>query len=180
MADLDSLFTLLERRGDEMYGGEAVTQLQHALQSATLALEDNAGDALITAALFHDIGHLLSNDDGIAASKGIDLAHEEIAAEHLAQLFGPEVVEPVRLHVPAKRYLCATDPDYLAQLSPASRKSLEVQGGPFNEAEAELFINGRHGPAAVRLRQWDDLAKDPEMTILTLASFKPHARRVLM
>ena len=156
MVELDSLFTLLERRGGEMYGGEPVTQLQHALQCATLALEDNAGDALITAALFHHIGHLISNADGLAANQGL------------------------RLHVPAKRYLCATNHDYLAQLSPASRMSLEVQGGPFNEAEAELFINGRHGPAAVRLRHWDDLAKDPEMTMLTLSSFKPHARRVLM
>lgn len=179
-AQLDHFFAMLEQRGGGMYGDEPVTQLQHALQAATLAMESEAGDFMITAALFHDIGHLISDDDAQAVKGGVDLAHEEVAARTLDGIFNPEVIEPIRLHVPAKRYLCAVEPDYLSALSPASLDSLEVQGGPFTTAEADLFIKGRHGPAAVALRRWDDAAKDPHMTTLSLRSFRPAAERSLI
>jgi [1-hydroxy-2-(trimethylamino)ethyl]phosphonate dioxygenase len=172
MSVVDEIFATLEARGGAMYGGEAVTQLQHALQCATLAREAAAPDALVAAALLHDYGHLLNDDDAGAAAKGRDQLHEEIAANHLSKWFPDEVVEPVRLHVPAKRYLCAVDPRYMSALSPASVRSLEVQGGPFTDTGAAAFIAGPHATAAVELRRWDDLAKDPQARTDTLASFR--------
>lgn len=160
---VDEIFDNLAGRGHEIYGGEAVTQLQHALQCATMARRAGATASLVTAALLHDYGHLVvddgAGDDG-AAERGIDMLHEEVAAAHLARWFGPAVTEPIRMHVAAKRYLCATNTHYFADLSPASVASLKVQGGPFSAAEAAEFIDAPFARDAVRLRVWDDLAKD--------------------
>ncbi len=169
----DRILTLLEQQGTARYGTEAVSQLQHALQTAAQAQQSEAGPALITAALLHDFGHLVHNLGEDAAERGIDDRHEYRALGYLKRLFGPAVTEPIRLHVNAKRYLCAVDSAYWASLSPASKRSLELQGGVFSQAEAIAFIAQPHAAAAVKLRRWDDLAKDPAQTPPALNSFLP-------
>jgi phosphonate degradation associated HDIG domain protein len=152
---------LLRERGRARYGAEAVSQLQHAVQCAALAERENAPPALIAAALLHDVGHLVADDEE-AAPRGIDMQHEDVAARYLARWFAPALVEPVRLHVQAKRYLCAIEPGYFETLSFASVRSLQLQGGVFDESAARGFIVQPHAADAVRLRRWDDLAKDPD------------------
>lgn len=181
---VEALFAALERRGGEQYGGEAVTQLAHALQSAALAERAGAADALVIAALFHDIGHLVEADAEVVpdadalAQAGIDTRHEDAGAELLGRRFGPAVAEPVRLHVAAKRYFCARDPGYLAGLSPASVRSLALQGGPFTPAEADAWIAGPFARDALRLRVWDDLAKDPDAVTPGLDHYRAIAARI--
>jgi len=170
---VDAIIGLLSEKGERQYGGEAVSQLEHALQCATLAGKAGESDALVAAALLHDIGHMLGKGDQGLAAEGIDARHEESAARWLARRFGPEVVEPVRLHVAAKRYLCRIDPGYRDSLSPASKRSLEVQGGVFSTDEAAAFAAGPHGGAAARLRRYDDLAKDPSAATPGLEHFRP-------
>ncbi len=159
-AQVDIIAELLRERGRARYGTEAVSQLQHALQCAALAEREDAPSSLIAAALLHDVGHLVADDEA-AAPRGIDMQHEDVAARYLARWFPPALVEPVRLHVPAKRYLCAVEPGYFETLSFASVRSLLLQGGVFDEAAANGFIVQPHAADAVRLRRWDDLAKDP-------------------
>ena len=161
MSIADEVLELYRRRGDEAYFGEAVSQTEHALQAAHLAETEAAPDSLVVAALVHDIGHLLHSRSEDIADRGIDARHEEIGRRWLSRHFGPEVVEPVQLHVAAKRYLCAVDPDYMAELSPASVQSLRLQGGPFTEDDVRDFRAHAHFDAAVRLRRWDDEAKVP-------------------
>lgn len=158
MSAIDEIIGTLSGKGGEIYGGEAVTQLEHALQCAALARLNGAGPALVTAALLHDYGHMVADDEG-AAEGGIDLMHEDVAADHLSRWFGPEVTEPIRLHVAAKRYLCAVDGSYLASLSSASVASLKVQGGPFDDRDIDEFRRGPYWQDAVNLRLWDDMAK---------------------
>ena len=172
---IDEAFALLEQQGDSQYGEEAVSQLQHALQCAALAGAAGAGPALIVAALFHDIGHLTDPAFEAAMARSEDRWHERRGADYLQAAFGPVVVEPVRMHVPAKRYLCAIDKDYFAGLSPASVKSLAMQGGPFSDTEAAAFIATPYAAEAVSLRRWDDLAKDPGVTPPPLAHFRGYA-----
>ena len=157
--DADALIALFARHGADGYFGERVTQAEHALQSAALAEAEGAAPALVIAALLHDVGHLIHTGGEDIADRGIDARHEAIGATHLARLFGPAVVEPVRLHVPAKRYLCAIDKNYWRDLSPASKQSLELQGGIFSPDEAEAFAALPQAQDAVRLRRWDDQAK---------------------
>jgi phosphonate degradation associated HDIG domain protein len=157
---VDLIFDLFHRRGHDAYLGEAVSQSEHALQAAAAAEREGADSYLITAALLHDVGHLLYGLPENCADDGVDAHHEDMGAQWLASRhFPPEVVEPIRLHVPAKRYLCACEPGYHEALSPASKQSLELQGGAFSKAEAEEFRRGPHAQAAVRLRRWDDEAK---------------------
>ena len=178
MTDLaDEILALFDRRGADAYSGEAVTQEAHALQSAALAEAAGAAEPLIVAALLHDVGHLIHGAKD-AAARGIDARHEAIGAVRLAQHFGPEVVEPVRLHVPAKRYLCATDAAYWDGLSPASKRSLELQGGPFSAEEAEAFAAQPHAAAAVSLRRWDDRAKILRAPTRALAEYREMLIRV--
>ncbi|WP_229743687.1 phosphonate degradation HD-domain oxygenase [Aliidongia dinghuensis] len=158
-AETDALVALFTRHGGDGYFGERVTQAEHALQSAALAEDEGAAPALVVAALLHDVGHLIHTGGEDIADRGIDARHEAIGATYLARLFGPAVVEPVRLHVPAKRYLCAIDKGYWQDLSPASKQSLELQGGVFSPDEAEAFANLPQAQDAVRLRRWDDRAK---------------------
>jgi phosphonate degradation associated HDIG domain protein len=170
---------LFARRGAAMYAGEPITQTEHALQAALLAEESGADAALITAAFLHDIGHLLHDLDEECAEDGIDDKHEALGAEWLSRHFGPEVVEPVRLHVAAKRYLCATDDDYLARLSDASRLSLRLQGGPFTATQARKFEEHPNFAAAIKLRRWDEEAKVPELATPPLEQYLDYARRVI-
>ena len=122
-----------------MYGGEKVSQLEHALQCAELAEENKLPRPTIAAALLHDIGHLLYEDKD-PIHKGKDGHHENLGANYLAKYFGEEVVNPIRAHVDSKRYLSAVEDGYYDLLSEASKASLAVQGGPFSKAEAEKFI----------------------------------------
>lgn len=154
-----TLLQLLQEQGGARYGGEAVSQRQHALQTAWFAEQEGAGALLISAALLHDVGHLLHALPDDAADQGLDDRHQYLAGSWLEKYFPPAVVDPVRMHVEAKRYLCAVDSRYLAQLSPASRQSLVLQGGPLQGEELEEFRARPHFEQSIRLRRWDDAAK---------------------
>lgn len=149
---------------------ESVSALNHALQCAQLAEDARADPALVTAALLHDVGHFVAIDD-IGRNDDIDDVHELRGVAVLAHDFPPAVVEPIRLHVSAKRYLTAIDPSYLAGLSPASAHSLAQQGGPFNGAELARFEAQPFAQEAVRLRRWDDRAKVPGRQTPTLGYY---------
>jgi phosphonate degradation associated HDIG domain protein len=157
----DIVAALLEQRGGSAYFGEPVTQREHALQCAWIAEQEGAEDALVIAALLHDVGHLLHELPENVADAGTDARHEAAGEEWLARFFGLQVTEPVRLHVAAKRYLCAVDPDYVASLSEASKQSLALQGGPLTADAIAEFADLRYAEDAVRLRRWDDRAKTP-------------------
>ena len=148
-------------RATKQYGLSDVNQQQHALQSAALAEQQGEPAALIVAALVHDIGHMVHDLGEDPATAGIDDLHEELGASWLAGRFGPDVTEPVRLHVPAKRYLCAIDAGYFGKLSENSVRSLALQGGPMSPAQVRDFERLPHAAAAVRLRRIDEAAKDP-------------------
>jgi len=165
------IIDLFNQKGHSLYGGEAVTQLEHALQAATFAKNNHASDALITASLLHDIGHLLHELPDDAPDHGVDDLHEELAALFLDKYFVKEVVEPARLHVQAKRYLCYVNPAYYDTLSEPSRQSLALQGGVMDANEAQQFETYSNYKEAVLLRTWDDLAKDPTMQTEPIESF---------
>lgn len=142
------------------YCDESVTQYEHALQSAALARDRGCSEALVIAALLHDVGHLLADEHcGQVDFLDIDLRHEQIGAQWLARGFVPEVTEPIRWHVAAKRYLCAVDRTYYATLSVNSKRSLVVQGGAMSSGEAAAFIAQPGAEGALELRRIDDLAK---------------------
>ncbi len=164
----DEVIDLFNQFGDLTYG-ENVTQREHALQCAYLARESDAPDSLILAALLHDIGHLLAGTDYKAAHLEDD-RHEWLGDRWIQQHYGPEVSEPVRLHVDAKRYICSKEPEYLDFLSEASRISLELQGGPMSEAETLEFEQNPWFQDAVRLRRWDDEGKQ-DVVVPTLESY---------
>jgi [1-hydroxy-2-(trimethylamino)ethyl]phosphonate dioxygenase len=159
MSVMDEVTGLFTKRGAGAYFGERVSMLEHALQAAHFAQEEQAPSQLVVAALLHDVGHLLGDVPDDIADWHVDARHEEVGAAWLAQRFGPEVSEPVRLHVPAKRYLCATDPSYFAKLSPASVLTLKLQGGPMSTGEVLAFESERFYREAVRIRRWDDRGK---------------------
>ncbi|AIO70212.1 phosphonate degradation HD-domain oxygenase [Burkholderia oklahomensis] len=156
---LDDIRALFDRHGDVAYSGEPVTQREHALQSAQLAEEAGAGDALIAAALLHDLGHLLSRQGETPTAHGIDDLHQYYVLPFLRPLLPDAVLEPIRLHVDAKRCLCAIDASYYERLSADSVRSLRLQGGVFSGAEAETFLQRPYAADAIRLRRWDDHAK---------------------
>lgn len=171
MSAVDQIRQLFEARGDSQYGFEAVSQLEHALQAAALAEQAEAPPALITAALLHDIGHLLHNLPDDATENGIDDRHEELGQRWLEKHFGQGVWEPVLLHVPAKRYLCCIEPEYEATLSEPSQQSLALQGGVMTGEEADEFARHEFAQDAVELRRWDDLAKVVDLKTPPLEHF---------
>ncbi|MCG8560377.1 MAG: HD domain-containing protein [Hyphomicrobiales bacterium] len=173
----ERLKEMVARTGAELYGGEAVTQEQHALQCAQLAEDEDAPPALIVAALLHDIGHLFEETFELGLEQHEDLFHEDLGEKLLAQWFGPEVTEPVRLHVAAKRYLCAVDKTYADTLSPASQHSMMLQGGPMSPEDVAAFESERFSEDAVRLRRWDDRGKDPAMKTADLEHFLGYVAR---
>ena len=156
---LPDIAFLFERHGDIAYDGEGVSQLEHALQAASLAEREGAGELLVTAALLHDLGHLLNLQGETPSAHGIDDQHQYFAIPFLRPLFPDAVVEPIRLHVDAKRALCALQPGYRDALSEDSKRSLALQGGVFSPAEAEAFAARPFARDAMRVRRWDDAAK---------------------
>lgn len=174
----DTVISLLSRGSYDLYSGERVSQLEHALQCAHFAEQAGAADGLIVATLLHDIGHILEGGEH-AAERGIDARHEALGADWLARRFGPEVSQPVRLHVAAKRYLCATDPGYFDRLSPASVRSLALQGGPMSPTEVAAFEADPFATDAVRLRQWDEQGKVVGLKTPELEYFRPRIAAAL-
>ncbi len=165
------ILELFRKAGDSEYGGEAVTQLEHGLQAAFFAERTGASAALITAALLHDVGHLLHALPDDAPDRGIDDLHEQLASRWLALRFAREVVAPVELHVAAKRYLCAVDDAYLQTLSGPSITSLALQGGPMSASEIHEFEQLPFWSDAVQLRKWDDAAKVVDLKTPDLQHF---------
>ena len=176
---VDALFNYMEEQGQSFYD-EVVTQLEHALQCAALAQQNNAGPTLITSALLHDLGHfILDEHNADKAFLATDLNHEEIGAAYLAPFFSEAVTTPIRLHVPAKRYLCATDASYHDGLSEASKRSLIVQGGVMSDEERETFEQIPHFRDALTLRRWDDLAKVKGLETTGLETYRDIVRQCL-
>lgn len=173
------LITLLSTGRGQQYFGEDVTQLEHALQAAALAERDGAPDTLVVAALVHDIGHVLHGLDENIAAQAVDVRHETVAGEWLTAHFGPEVTEPVRLHVAAKRYLCAVNAAYAGGLSEASRYSLVLQGGPMDAEERRAFEADPWWRDAVTLRHWDDAAKVPGLTVPDVNHYRARIERLM-
>jgi len=170
---VDELTGLFDGRARRRYGLTHVDQHAHAMQSGARARALGLPPALIVAALLHDVGHMVHELGEHPAAAGIDDRHEEVGADWLARHFGPAVVEPVRLHVQAKRYLCATDAGYAARLTPDSIESLALQGGPMSRSEAAAFEARPFARDAVALRRIDDLAKDPDAPCPAFESFLP-------
>ena len=171
---IEQILEAFRKYGDQLYdGGEQVTQQQHALQTARAAEKDGASDTLIAAAILHDYGHLVHDLPQEIVAQGIDDRHEELVAALLDPYFVPAVTEPARLHVPAKRYLCAVEPSYFNKLSPVSVRSLELQGGHLTEAEVKAFEALPHFADAVRLRRYDEMGKDPDAVTPDLVYYLP-------
>lgn len=170
---LDELTELFEGRAQARYGLAHVNQHAHAVQSAAHARMRCLPPALIVAALLHDVGHMLHRLGEHPAAAGIDDRHEQVGADWLGPRFGPAVAEPVRLHVDAKRYLCATDAGYADRLTRDSIDSLALQGGPMSAAQAAAFMTLPFAQDAVALRRIDDLAKDPNGPCPEFVSFRP-------
>jgi gamma-butyrobetaine dioxygenase len=170
---IDEIFRVFRDYGSSQYLGEPVSMTEHMLQAAYAAEREGASPRLVAAALLHDYGHFIHDLPEDAAERGIDTQHEEVAHAFLSEHFGPEIAEPIRLHVAAKRYLCATDPSYLDELSPASVHSLALQGGPYSPAEVAEFETSPFASDAVRLRRWDDVGKVAGLETPDLEHYRP-------
>ena len=170
---ISDICLLFARKGGREYDGEGVTQLEHALQTAAQAARAQASTALVAAALLHDLGHLLNDQGETPTLRGVDDLHQFAALPFLRGTFGDAVIEPIRLHVDAKRYLCATREGYFDALSSDSKRSLALQGGVYSVDDAAAFIARPYARDAVSLRCWDDLAKVPGAATPPLAHFVP-------
>jgi phosphonate degradation associated HDIG domain protein len=171
MTIADEVMTIFARRGSGAYFGESVSMTEHMLQAAHFARAGSAEHTLILAALLHDVGHLVDSVPDDLADWVDDARHEAVGGQWLARRFPPAVYEPVRLHVPAKRYLCATDPGYFSMLSPASVVTLKLQGGPMSADEIARFEIEPYHVDAVRVRRWDDEGKVLGLVVADLASY---------
>jgi phosphonate degradation associated HDIG domain protein len=170
---ISDICALFQAKGGRMYSGEPVTQLEHALQTARMGEDAGADAELITASLLHDLGHLLNDQGETPTERGIDDVHQYFALPFLRPLFGDAVLEPIRLHVDAKRYLCAARPGYHDGLSADSQRSLALQGGIYSPTEADAFAALPAAAYAVKLRLWDDTAKCAGRKTPPLSHFVP-------
>jgi len=177
--NLEDIRQLFETWGALGYSGEQVTQLEHALQSGALAQEAGAGDDLVAAAFLHDLGHLLNRQGETPTARGVDDVHQYYALPFLRPVLPDGVLEPIRLHVDAKRYLCAVDPAYYGHLSPDSVRSLQLQGGIFSDAQAAEFAARPYASDAIMLRRWDDCAKERGRATPGLDAFLSVVDRVM-
>lgn len=206
---VDEIIDLYRTEGARQYGREAVSQLEHALQCAHLAEEAGVGPELVAAGFLHDIGHMVgsrahrrdilgraveyfaggsSHEYQHTAVEQVALLedtsendlHEQRAQWYLNGLFGPGVLEPIRLHVEAKRYLCQAEPEYWDTLSAESKRSLELQGGRHDGSAAVRFIELPHARSAVQLRRWDDCAKTPLVPTPDLEHYRMVLRSVAL
>ncbi|ESQ84078.1 hypothetical protein AEAC466_10050 [Asticcacaulis sp. AC466] len=173
------ILTLYATRGDDHYG-EHVSQREHAEQCAWHAQADGADEALVVAALLHDIGHLLHKFGEDAADRGIDTRHERIGSGYLARILPPAVTRPIALHVAAKRYLATANPEYLEGLSDASLQSFILQGGMMSEAEMAAFQADPDHDAAMKLRAYDELGKVVGVEMPGFATYEPMIRRLMV
>ena len=173
LSSVSTVFEMLAAGGSEAYFGEPVSVLEHSLQAAWFVQRQGGGDPLVAAALLHDLGHLMHTEGEDAAERGLDTGHEELAAAALQAHFPSAVLDPVRLHVAAKRYLCFADSTYLAALSEASLASLGLQGGPMTTTEAEAFLQLPYAREAIRLRHADDRAKVRGLAVPDLNTYRP-------
>lgn len=173
---LAAIAAIIDGKGTGQYGLTAINQRAHALQAALLAEQDGGDAALITAALLHDIGHMVHDLGENPAADGIDDSHEAVGAAYLTVQFGPDVTEPIRLHVDAKRYLCAVETGYFTKLSPDSVLSLSLQGGPMSDSEAAAFRARPHAEAAIQLRRFDEAAKVKDLSTPGVDHFLPYMR----
>jgi [1-hydroxy-2-(trimethylamino)ethyl]phosphonate dioxygenase len=171
MTVVEEILALYQDRGSGAYFGECVSMTEHGLQAAFFAQAAAAPPALVVAALLHDIGHLVEEVPDDLADWTRDAVHERVGGQWLARRFPPEVSEPVRLHVPAKRYLLATDREYFAKLSPASVVTLKLQGGPMSLQEAARFEAERFHKQAVLVRRCDDQGKVAGLKTPRLADY---------
>ncbi len=172
ISSVEEVFEILAAGGAEAYFGEPVTVLEHSLQAAWFVQRKGGAPELVAAALLHDLGHLLHCEGEDAAGHGLDTRHEELGVEALGGHLPAAVLDPIRLHVAAKRYLCFAHPRYRSQLSPASVESLGLQGGPMTAAEAEGFLALPHAREAVTLRHADDAAKVRGLEVPGLESYR--------
>ena len=174
----DFIRWLFNKRGADAYLGENVTMAEHMLQAAHFAERSGADEAVIVAALLHDVGHFTNEFGDDYIEQGVDNLHEDAGSAVLSPFFPETVTEPIRLHVAAKKYLCATDPAYYGALSEASKRTLELQGGAMNDAEKREFESNPHFEVAVRMRRWDDAGKVPEMQVNGLEHYLGMVARV--
>jgi [1-hydroxy-2-(trimethylamino)ethyl]phosphonate dioxygenase len=180
MSVVAEILAIYGSRGGAAYLGERVTTTEHGLQTAHFAQIEAAPDALVVAALLHDIGHLLESVPDAIEDWRSDAHHEEIGARWLSQRFPASVAEPVRLHVRAKRYLCATDPRYRRMLSAASVHTLGLQGGPMPPQDVSRFEAERFWQEAVRVRRWDDQGKVAGLKTAPLETYAPLIERLAL
>jgi len=167
---INDIVEMFDKFGNQRYG-EEVSLRDHMLQTALLAEQNATSKSLIAAALLHDIGHFIIDNE-----ENMDGVHEQIGADYLSQYFNEEVTGPIRFHVRAKRYICANNPDYLKDLSSASKISLQQQGGPLSEYDKISFENHVHFVGSVRLRLWDEKAKVPGLKTPDLEHFIPYLK----
>lgn len=178
---VDEVFALYEKFGDADYIGEPVSQLEHMSQAAQLAMKEGFDDEVVLAAFFHDIGHIcvMQNERNSMDGYGVR-SHEKIGADYLRERGFPErVAKLVENHVQAKRYLTCKFPEYYQSLSEASKKTLEFQGGVMELHEAEAFEKDILFDVSIRMRKWDELAKEMDVALIDLAKIKSKARNIL-
>jgi gamma-butyrobetaine dioxygenase len=183
-AALEAIESLFRSSEGMAYLGEEVSMIEHQLQAGRLAMAADMPDALAVAVLLHDVGHMVGQQTGeddatSALSAGQDAHHDSSGALWLTQWFGPDVTEPVRLHVAAKRYLVATEPAYASVLSTASVRTLHLQGGPMSAIEIHEFARHPAAAGAVTLRRFDEQAKDAAVNAPTLVEHRDLIARVL-
>lgn len=177
---VDFVLDLFARRGAEEYMGEPVSMSQHMEQTAACAAADGAPEALVIAALLHDIGHFVGDFPIDALENGINNLHEDAGAAFLAPYFPATVTEPIRLHVAAKKYLCAVDQSYIKQLSDASVESLNVQGGPMSAEEIRVFESNPYHQSAVQARRYDDDGKVAGLEIKPVSEYRNQIEALLL